>query len=108
MYQIDRIALARTHFRRQVKIGSYRADFGCMRLKLLIEIDGPIQDDTRRIDHDGKRTAWLENEGFRVIRFSNHQVMTDMNFVRSSIDLAVKGQVRIIGTAAAHPTQALR
>ena len=43
-----RIPLEGTHFRRQVEIGPYRADFGSLRLKLLIEIDGLIHEGRRR------------------------------------------------------------
>ncbi|ECI7685944.1 DUF559 domain-containing protein, partial [Salmonella enterica subsp. enterica] len=64
-----RIPLEGSHFRRQVEIGPYRADFALMRLKLLIEVDGKIHDAQRA--QDEARTNWLENEGYRVIRFSN-------------------------------------
>lgn len=58
-----RIPLEGTHFRRQVEIGPYRADFGSLRLKLLIEIDGLIHQQPAQKEHDRLRDAWLQNEG---------------------------------------------
>ena len=87
-----RIPLEGTHFRRQVEIGPYRADFGSLRLKLLIEIDGPIHQEPEQKERDLRRDQWLESEGYRVIRFSNHDVTTDMNSVLSAIGLAIENQ----------------
>jgi very-short-patch-repair endonuclease len=91
-----RIPLEGTHFRRQVAIGPYRADFGSLRLKLLIEVDGLIHDEPEQRQRDLTRAEWLENEGYRVIRFSNHDVMTDMNSVLRAIDLAIESQKRTL------------
>jgi len=63
-----------THFRRQVPIGPYVADFACMAARLIIEVDGSHhgEDDTKK--RDEKRSQWLETEGYRVIRFWNNDV----------------------------------
>lgn len=95
---LDRIPLEGTHFRRQVEIGPYRADFGLLRLKLLIEIDGLIHREPGQKDRDLQRDNWLESEGYRVIRFSNHDVTTDMNAVLSAIELAIKDQKRALSS----------
>ena len=87
-----RIPLEGTHFRRQIEIGPYRADFGSLRLKLLIEIDGPIHQEPEQKKRDLRRDHWLEREGYRVIRFSNHDVTTDMNSVLGAIGLAIENQ----------------
>ena len=87
-----RIPLEGTHFRRQVKIGPYRADFGSLRLNFLIEIDEPIHQEPEQKERDLRRDQWLESEGYRVIRFSNHDVTTDMNSVLSAIGLAIENQ----------------
>ena len=87
-----RVPLEGTHFRRQVEIGPYRADFGSLRLKLLIEIDGPIHQGPEQKERDLRRDQWLESEGYSVIRFSNHDVTTDMNSVLSAIGLAIENQ----------------
>lgn len=103
-----RIPLEGSHFRRQVEIGPYRSDFGSLRLKLLIEVDGPVHDEGVQMARDAERTAWLEKEGYRVIRFSNHQVTTDMINVLKVISLAVKNQKFALRlTDEEHPTPAL-
>src|SRR5690349_5157690 len=96
-----RIPLEGTHFRRQVEIGPYRADFGSLRLKLLIEIEGLIHEEPTQKERDRLRDDWLESEGYRVIRFSNHDVTTDMNSVLSAIELAIESQKSLLGAEAA-------
>ena len=103
-----RIPLEGSHFRRQIEIGPYRADFGSLRLKLLIEVDGKVHDELARMEHDRERTNWLENEGYRVIRFSNLDVTTEMNSVLNAIDLAIESQTLALGLdKKSHPTPAL-
>ncbi|OJU50203.1 MAG: hypothetical protein BGO02_15670 [Brevundimonas sp. 67-6] len=58
-------------FRRQVVIGRYVADFVCLRHRLIVEADGPQQDD--RIE-DAARDNWLREQGFRMLRFPNPQI----------------------------------
>ena len=60
------------HFRRQHPVGPYILDFYCAAQKLAVEIDGPAHDD--RADYDRRRTAWLEGQGLRVIRFSTSDI----------------------------------
>lgn len=61
-------------FKRQVSFGSYVVDFYCPSEKLVIELDGPYHQITRRISYDEKRTRYLESLGLRVVRFKNRQV----------------------------------
>ncbi len=65
-------------FVRQVVIGPYIADFAARAVKLVIEVDGDTHTDQAR---DERRTAWFQRQGYRVIRFSNADVMTDMDGV---------------------------
>ena len=58
-------------FRRQVTIGPFIADFACIECKLVIEADGG-QHGTNK---DSTRTAYLENLGWRVIRFWNDDIL---------------------------------
>ncbi len=53
-------------FRRQHPIGPYFADYCCVPLKLVVEIDGPDHD----LRHDRRRDAFLSAKGFEVLRFS--------------------------------------
>jgi very-short-patch-repair endonuclease len=62
------------HFRRQTPIGIYIADFAWLAGKLVVELDGS-QHATDRKDYDVKRTAWLESQGYRVLRFWNNDVL---------------------------------
>ena len=59
-------------FRRQFGIGNYIVDFYCHKLKLIIEIDG--QDHDYRFEEDVERQNYLEKQGFKIIRYTNHQV----------------------------------
>src|SRR5271169_7014542 len=61
-----RLALHGSHFRRQVQIGPYIADFACHQLKLVIELDGGQHGS--QIQKDDARTVRLESEGYRVLR----------------------------------------
>ena len=56
--------------------------------ELVIEVDGGQH--TKLESYDAARTAWLEGEGFRVIRFWNNQVLTDTDSVQDAIWMAVK------------------
>jgi very-short-patch-repair endonuclease len=62
------------HFRRQAPIGVYIADFVSHEGKLIVEIDGSQHTETQLV-YDERRTAWLESQGYRVIRFWNNEVL---------------------------------
>lgn len=66
-------------FRRQHIIGNYIADFVCLPLKLIIEIDGSVHQLPDVKDNDEFRTEWLESQGFRVIRFTNREVVSQLD-----------------------------
>ena len=74
-----------THFRRQVPIGPYVADFCCLKAKLILEVDGNQHGLDANIASDAKRTAYLASQGFSVLRFSNREVMTEINSVLEAI-----------------------
>ncbi|MBC8110693.1 MAG: dihydropteroate synthase, partial [Verrucomicrobia bacterium] len=62
-------------FRRQHIIGSYITDFVCLKEKLVIEIDGLIHQLPENKESDEQRTQWLNSKGFKVIRFTNDEVI---------------------------------
>jgi very-short-patch-repair endonuclease len=70
-------------FRRQYVIGSYIADFACINEKLVIEFDGGQHQE--QVAYDEKRTAYLELNGWRVLRFWNNDVLENMDGVLFSI-----------------------
>jgi very-short-patch-repair endonuclease len=63
-------------FARQVPAGPYVLDFAARAVRLAIEIDGWSH--TTRQGHDKRRTAWLEAQGWRLLRFSNADVRRDV------------------------------
>ena len=75
-------------FRRQAPIGHYIVDFVCFENRLVIEVDGGHHKESA--DYDAMRTAWLESEGFRVMRFWNDQVLRETDAVQEAIFLAVQ------------------
>ena len=66
-------------FRRQAPIGPYIADFVSFEKRVVIELDGGQHAATE--EADAKRTAWLEGEGFRVLRFWNNDVIENIEGV---------------------------
>jgi very-short-patch-repair endonuclease len=80
-----------SHFRRQVPVGPYVADFACMASKLLIEVDGGQHSETENATRDGARTRWLEAEGYRVIRFWNNEIIANIDGVMEAVYSAVHG-----------------
>lgn len=72
-------------FRRQHPLFMYVADFYCHQLKLVIEIDGSIHQLEEVKQNDEIRQQHLENLGIKVIRFSNHHVMHNLESVLQQI-----------------------
>jgi len=68
-------------FRRQRPVLNYIADFMCMELKLIIEVDGITHHDEKVILKDEQRQRNLEAAGFTVLRFSDHEVLKGMTGV---------------------------
>ena len=75
--------LAGMKFRRQHPIGSFIVDFYCADKRLVVEIDGDSHTD--QIKYDEKRTKWLEYQGYRVIRFTNREVLNQLSAVLEKI-----------------------
>ncbi len=65
-------------FLRQHPIGPFVADFACVEIELAIELDGATHSAPEEIAHDAARTAYLEREGWRVIRFWNADVFGNL------------------------------
>ena len=76
-------------FRRQVPIANYIADFVCHAAKLVIELDGGQHFSDGHEAADARRSATIEAKGFHVLRFSNHDVMTNRAAVLEVIATAL-------------------
>jgi very-short-patch-repair endonuclease len=77
--------LAGLNFRRQTPIGNYMADFVAHSCKLIVELDGESHDFEERIRHDERRDRWLISRGYRVLRFTNDDVLKNLEGVVLSI-----------------------
>ena len=66
-------------FRRQHPIGNFIVDFVCLEKKIVIEIDGGQHNENA--DYDLQRTKWLENEGYKILRFWNNEVLENTDSV---------------------------
>ena len=74
-------------FRRQHVIGRFIADFVCLPAKLIIEADGKIHENQK--EYDALRTEYLNEKGFKVIRFTNDEIITNINPVIEKIKNAL-------------------
>ena len=68
-------------FRRQASIRNFIVDFYCPKEKLAIELDGDFHFDEKVIKDDERRTSQIEEEGVKVIRFENQEVLTNLDEV---------------------------
>ena len=73
-------------FRRQRPVLDYIADFMCKELMLVIEVEGSIHQLEEIIKNDGIRQKRLETAGFTVLRFTNEDVLENINAVANSIE----------------------
>ena len=77
-------------FRRQHIIGNYIADLVCLDKRLIVEIDGLIHQLPENKEADEVRTQWLSDRGFKVIRFTNEEVIHKTGETINAISLALK------------------
>ena len=70
-------------FKRQQPLGKFIVDFVCFDAKLVIELDGGQH--AEQAVEDAARVAWLERQGFHVLRFWNNELMTNLEGVLAQI-----------------------
>ena len=75
------------YFRRQHPIHGFVVDFCCTAQKLCVEVDGGVHDEQQ--ERDAGRTAVLEAAGYRVLRFRNEEVLTQLHLVVRRIRAAL-------------------
>jgi very-short-patch-repair endonuclease len=79
-------------FRRQTPIQNYILDFVCHSAKVIIELDGASHDFEEQRKADEKRDAFFVSEGFQVLRFTNEQVMSNLEGVVETIRQVVSSR----------------
>ena len=77
--------LSNLKFRRQRPIGLYFADFVCLEIGLVIELDGAQHTDGASFDYDQKRSSDMATLGFQTLRFWNNDVLTQTDAVLEKI-----------------------
>ena len=80
------------HIRRQHPIDRFIADFFCAPSNLVIEVDGDVHAEPAQAAHDAEREAWLVANGYRVIRFTNDDVLRRLSGVLEAIYAACLAQ----------------
>ncbi|UEM11876.1 endonuclease domain-containing protein [Bradyrhizobium barranii subsp. barranii] len=91
-----------SHFRRQTPIGPYVVDFFCPAKRLIIELDGGHHNEDETAARDHARQSWLENEGYRVIRFWNSEITSDLTAVLERIYVELYGSREAEATPLKH------
>jgi very-short-patch-repair endonuclease len=91
------------HFRRQAPIGVYIVDFAWHGEKLVVEIDGGQHAEARR-RYDEQRTAWLQSQGYRLLRFWNHDVLKMPEVVGEAVLAAARTSTEPIKDPTPNPS----
>ena len=94
--QLRRRQLSGFRFRRQMPLAGYIADFVCLEVKLIVELDGGQH--LEQVAYDQRRTEVLQGLGFRVLRYWNDEVLLQMPSVLEDI-------LRALAHGEEHPSQ---
>lgn len=86
-YHLRAYRLNGKRFRRQQPLGPYIVDFVHFGSRVVVEADGGQHNDS---DGDRKRDDWLHSQGYKVLRFWNHEILQQTEVVLSVIYDAVK------------------
>jgi very-short-patch-repair endonuclease len=76
-------------FVRQLSVGPYIADFACRDCKLVVEVDGATHGTDADVNYDERRSAYLHEQGYRILRFWNDDVYKGLPDVCDAILLAL-------------------
>ncbi|HVG07612.1 MAG TPA: endonuclease domain-containing protein [Thermoanaerobaculia bacterium] len=77
-------------FRRQYPIGIFIVDFCCCERRLVVELDGEVHDTSSQQAWDENRDIYLQQRGFKVLRFRNEAVFNDPDSILQRIHEAVR------------------
>ena len=84
-YHLRAHRFAGMKFRRQAPVGPYIVDFASLKKNLIVEVDGSQHADS---ESDRRSTQWLEDQGFRILRFWNNEVLSNTGGVLEAIMIA--------------------
>ena len=90
LWRALRSALPGHHWRKQVPLGPYFADFASHSAKLVIEVDGGQH--ASSVGSDTERTDFLAGEGYRVLRFWNNDVLSNTDGVLERVAEEIAGR----------------
>jgi very-short-patch-repair endonuclease len=93
------------HVRRQVPFGAYTLDFASHRERLVIEVDGAQHETEPYRSHDEERTRILRAQGYRVVRYSNYEVLQNLDGVVRDIYEILQARCRIKFSGALPPPE---
>ena len=82
-------------FQRQVILGRFIVDFVCFERRLAIEVDGPSHVETESQARDSRRDAWLESQGFHMLRLPNELVIGSTELAVERIRAALASNIRL-------------
>jgi very-short-patch-repair endonuclease len=85
-WHLHRLSMKGSHFRRQVRIGRYIADFASHKQRIVIEVDGGQHAGNAA---DAARSRFIEERGYRVLRFWNNDVLGNIDGVLEVITNAI-------------------
>ncbi len=91
-------------FRRQRPIVGYYADFACLEIGLVIEIDGGQHAAPEAVDRDRHRSKALSREDFNVLRFWSHEVLRETEAVLEKIRLVAEKRAALLTLEPGAPT----
>ncbi|MDP3493939.1 MAG: endonuclease domain-containing protein [Hyphomonadaceae bacterium] len=83
--RLQRARLMGLHFRKQHPVGPYIADFACVKARLVVEVDGETHWREAERMRDARRTAFLEAEGWTILRVWNADVYSNEEGVVETI-----------------------
>ena len=92
--ELEKNKLCGVKFRRQHPIGVYIVDFYAHKLKLIIELDGKYHQNKKQQILDDERTAFLEFNGLKVIRFNNEEILENMETIIQKIKNEISSHIK--------------
>lgn len=85
LWQLLRDSQLGVHFRRQAPLGPYIVGFICLKPKIVVELDGSQHYQKDALIYDSEKDAYLQQEGFAVLRFGDREFLTNFRSVLQRI-----------------------